>query len=158
MHQLSSGKVRRFLLSQWFSLPLLWDLSNFIGQAGGEAGEGFMDVDRLAATGCCGMVCWLHRHWLWPLVPTDLVWNTGGVQPWCPSQTALVHRCVACRVACRHSARHPVPQCPGVGDPVKTVLSSVPPPAGWSMAVLCSLLDLQTRLFPHHFLRSDWKP
>lgn len=47
--------------------------SHFIGQAGEEAGEGFMHVDRLVATGCCGVVCWLHHHWLWPLVPPDLV-------------------------------------------------------------------------------------
>lgn len=50
------------------------EASNHTGLVPGEVGEGFMDVDRLGATGS-----WLHQHWLWPLVLPDLVWSTGGV-------------------------------------------------------------------------------
>lgn len=70
------SEVRHFTFSVVFP-PSPLGPSNFIGQVCGEVGEGFMDVDKLVATGSCGTVCWPHHHWLWPLVP--LIWSETQV-------------------------------------------------------------------------------
>jgi len=62
-HQLSSVRSGFFVSSVVFPSSSL-EPSNHTGLVPGEVGEGFLDVDRLGATGS-----WLHQHWLWPLAP-----------------------------------------------------------------------------------------
>lgn len=93
------------------------------------------------------MVCWLCYLWHWPLVLPDLVWNTGGIQPWCPCHRLpwSIYMCMSHGLQALNQASSFAG--PGGGESMESVLFLVSIPS----RLVCGSIRL-TSLFRYHLV------